>query len=1143
MKKVFAVFLSFILLFTVIPLGFNVSAASDGYYTYTVSDNAATITDVDVNIYKDVTIPSMLGGYTVTKIGRDAFEGCENLENIILPENLTTIDAYAFYCCKGLKSITFSDKVTKIEISAFFGCESLKDVYYNSSYKNKAENIDIRSKNDELISAIWHYSVEENLAYEYDETELTATLIGCSELVAGSIVIPTSVTKNEKEYTVTKIGEKSFQARKNIESVTIPDSITYIGEYAFYNCGKLKTVNLGYNVKEIDYYAFASCSSLEDVYYNASYKYRTENLPSGNISGDLQTAMWHYAVEDDLIYEYDEVNLTATVLECNDCATNITIPSTVSKNGKEYTVKTIGNSAFFRLTKLKSITIADSVTEIESAAFSGCTGLENVALGSGVQTVGNMAFYNCTNLENITLGKNIVSLGKNVFRYSNAVCYSYKNSYAAKYCLENSLPYIYIDSTEAENILSGKTGGFNWNLNKKTGFLTLTGSGAMSDFSSEGAPWYDYRLYVSSVKLPDEITKIGNNAFENFVHLKSVNIVDNITVIGNSAFTSCAKLKSITIPEGVVSIGDSAFKDCTGLTTFNYNAINCDFMGKYGRSALAGCTNIENVTIGNNVRVIPDYAFKDCKYVSSINLPSGVKSIGEGVFEGCISLTSVNVPNGVTDISDHTFSGCEKLESVILPESIKSIGKSAFAKCYSLTSVNLPSSVTSIGFSAFDYCNKLNNVIIPKGVTSIEEYTFFHCASLENIVIPDSVKSIGNDAFGYCSMLENITIPNGVTELGEYVFSYCSKLQEIVIPSKVEVINGSAFKNCDNLKSITVYNPECTFYTTCGIDERHVIYGFKGSTAEDFAQKVGAEFIDVETVHTHNFNEATCTEPEICPVCGKTQGESLGHTYTDVCDDDCDVCFEKRYPPHKYQNECDTSCDICGTERTVFHSFDNSCDTTCNLCSFKRTVAPHLRIINITPATTSKDGKAVKKCVYCDGISSQREIKKIKSFALTTSTYLYNGKVRTPGIVIKDSAGKRLDSKFYTVFYSSGRKNVGEYKVTVKLKGDYSGSKTLYFKIVPPKSKVTSVAAGKKSFTAKVSKKSTQVTGYQIQYATNKNFTGASCKTVSNYTSVKHTFKNLKAKKTYYVRVRTFKRVGDKVYYSPYSAYKTVKTK
>ena len=111
------------------------------------------------------------------------------------------------------------------------------------------------------------------------------------------------------------------------------------------------------------------------------------------------------------------------------------------------------------------------------------------------------------------------------------------------------------------------------------------------------------------------------------------------------------------------------------------------------------------------------------------------------------------------------------------------------------------------------------------------------------------------------------------------------------------------------------------------------------------------------------------------------------------------------------------------------------------------------------------------------------------------------------------------------------------------MKGKYSGTKTLTFKINPAKTTVSKLTAGKKSIKVAITKKSTQVTGYQIQYSTSKNFTSAKTKTVSSYKTTKYTLKSLSAKKIYYVRVRTYKTVGKTKYYSGWSTYKYVKTK
>ena len=167
------------------------------------------------------------------------------------------------------------------------------------------------------------------------------------------------------------------------------------------------------------------------------------------------------------------------------------------------------------------------------------------------------------------------------------------------------------------------------------------------------------------------------------------------------------------------------------------------------------------------------------------------------------------------------------------------------------------------------------------------------------------------------------------------------------------------------------------------------------------------------------------------------------------------------------------------------------------------------------------------------------------SFKLSTTTYTYNGKVKTPSVTVKNAKGTKLTKNtHYTVKYASGRKYVGKYKVTITMKGNYSGTKTLYLTINPPKTSVSKLSAAKKSLKVTIKKKSTQVSGYQIQYSTSKSFKSkyTKSKTVKSYKTTSTTLKSLKAKKTYYVRVRTYKTVNGKKYYSAWSSYKLKKT-
>jgi len=221
--------------------------------------------------------------------------------------------------------------------------------------------------------------------------------------------------------------------------------------------------------------------------------------------------------------------------------------------------------------------------------------------------------------------------------------------------------------------------------------------------------------------------------------------------------------------------------------------------------------------------------------------------------------------------------------------------------------------------------------------------------------------------------------------------------------------------------------------------------------------------------------------------------------------------------------------------------------TACSKCvgaDFETQVHKHTYKTTTSKATLTKNGKIEKKCSVCGYVAStSTTIRRIDAVKLSATTYTYNGKTKRPSVTVKDSAGKTISSSNYTVTYASGCKNVGKYKVTVKFKGNYSGTKTLYFKINPVKTTVSKLTPGKKSLKVYITKKTGQVTGYQNQYSTSKTFKSSKTKTISGYKTTSAAIKSLKAKKTYYVRVRTYKTVSGAKYYSGWSAYKYTKTK
>ena len=304
-------------------------------------------------------------------------------------------------------------------------------------------------------------------------------------------------------------------------------------------------------------------------------------------------------------------------------------------------------------------------------------------------------------------------------------------------------------------------------------------------------------------------------------------------------------------------------------------------------------------------------------------------------------------------------------------------------------------------------------------------------------------------------------------------------------------------------------------------------------------------------------------------------GDSTGHWHKCTR---CDATTTKA--AHDYGS--DNVCDTCGYDKTVPHTHNLTLvaakAATCteggkeayykcegcgkfyedvlgtkeitDLASWGNIAKiAHTTKQTVTKATPTANGKIVNYCSVCKKTLSTTVIPKASSIKLKATSLTYNGKVRTPKVIVKDRTGKTLvKNTDYTVSYAKGRKYVGKYAVKITFKGKYSGTKTLYFTIKPKATRISSLTAGSKKFTVKWKKQATQTTGYQVQVATNKKFKkNKKIVTIKKQKTTKTTVKKLKAKKKYYVRVRTYKTVkinGKSIrIYSGWSKAKTVTTK
>lgn len=226
---------------------------------------------------------------------------------------------------------------------------------------------------------------------------------------------------------------------------------------------------------------------------------------------------------------------------------------------------------------------------------------------------------------------------------------------------------------------------------------------------------------LTNVHLPDDLTKIGNYAFQYCGKLALTELPDGITYIGSAAFNNCIPLALTNLPEGLTELGS---------TTFN------------------GCTNLALTSLPEGLTSISSSAFRDCKNITLTSLPSGVTSINNYAFQGCSNITLTSLPEGLTKLYSHAFKNCTNL---------------------ALTS--LPSNLTSLPEYVFDNCRSNKLTEIPANITTIGQYAFQYNTSIKEITCLGDIKSFGNACFAYAGIYK-FCLPNvtAVPTLGSSAF-------------------------------------------------------------------------------------------------------------------------------------------------------------------------------------------------------------------------------------------------------------------------------------------------------------------------------------------------------------------------------------
>ena len=841
-----------------------------------------------------VTIPS-----SVTGIGDWAFRTCVALTSITIPASVTSIGDWAFRECEALTSITIPASVTSIGSSAFEYCNALIAINVDEANEAYCSDGGILFNKDKT-KLIRYPIARPETAYTVPAsvTEIdTSAFNACKKLV--QITLPDGLTKipffgfggcialteiNIPE-SVTAIGESAFRSC-SLKEITIPDGVTEIPYHAFGYCYALERVTLGKGITSLGREAFGKSRAIRELtvlavnppalYKNSFSEVFSSDIINIPVYVTKESLAAYKAADgwkeftnlkaigseftaDNLKYEITDkaaktVTLTGYVTKPEGA---LTIPATVTNEGTEYSVTSIGSGAFISCSSLTAVTISDGVTSIGKGAFKMCNGITSVTIPVSVTSIGESAFGNCQALTAVTIPDGVTQIGDYAFNRCSALTAINVAESNSDYCSD---------------------GGVLFNKDKTTLIQYPIGKPETS--------------YI----IPEGVTSVGGYAFAECKALTAVTIPVSVTSIGINAFFNCKALTAVTIPDGVTNIGSNAFYGCENAFT---SVSIPDGVTEIASYTFAYCYSLKRVTIGKGVTRLGVYAFGfnyeyDEVTVNAVVPPALYENSFSKVFgrskvvyvpaeslaayraaDGWKEFTNLkaigseftagNLKYEITDKAAKTVTltgyvtkptGALTIPATVTNEgteySVTSIGKKAFYQCNGITEMTVAATVPpTVGTDAFYQVSKTIPVYVPaeslaayraadgwKEFTNLKaigseftadnlkyEVTDFTAKTVtltgyvtkptDILDIPATVTyegksfnvtAIKESAFSNCSKITLLTIPNTVKTIGHHAFSFCSGILELTIPDSVTKIGNYAFSYCDGIKQLTIGN-------------------------------------------------------------------------------------------------------------------------------------------------------------------------------------------------------------------------------------------------------------------------------------------------------------------------------------------------
>ena len=415
----------------------------------------------------------------------------------------------------------------------------------------------------------------------------------------------------------------------------------------------------------------------------------------------------------------------------------VSIPQTVEHGGTTYTV-----------------------TALAESAFEDCSNVTALTLPPTIRSIGAYCFYNC-NFTSLQLPDSLRSLGDHAFLYSRVsslhlpACFE---EYSEAAFWARNLTDITVDDA---NPRYRSIGG--WLYSKDSLTLCVVPDGA-----------------TGTLNVPSYVRHIGPQAFGFNSRATSVALPEGITSIGDFAFNCCSRINNIVIPSTVTRIGLCPFSYCpqlSNLTVANGNThyvMDGLLLYSSGYDTLVSCHKSgTSVTLNPNLKVLG--GFENNTWVRNIDIPAGVTDISDNCFNGC-QITSITLPTHMRSIGRKAFSENDRLTSVVMPQTLLVLGQGAFEKCFSLASIVIPDSLRIIPKEAFNSCIKLWSITWGDVVEEIGDYAFWAMGQMSSTHItsldfPTTLRKVGEAAFGACdNNLRNVRFNGPVDTLGYGIF-------------------------------------------------------------------------------------------------------------------------------------------------------------------------------------------------------------------------------------------------------------------------------------------------------------------------------------------------------------------------------------